>query len=195
MFSKKYTAHTIMTGILNRDLKIYKYLDANFRWKTINYVRKNSGTKEDGEELYNDVLCSIYINIERGKYDSDKGTFKGYFMQVMRNQWNYCLRKRQKLESTVELNEVIENTHTDTEPDTDDNYYTLVSILKKHVETLKENEQELIRLFYYEQHSIDAVASLLGMTHDYTKVKLYRTREKLRKLTNNDPELAQLLRA
>ena len=190
MFSKKYTAHAIMEGILSKDLKIYKYLDANFRWKTINYVRKNSGTNEDGEELYNDVLCNIYLNIERGKYDPDKGTFQSYFMQIMRNQWNYCLRKRRKLESTIELDEVIENTHPDTE--VDDNYYSLVNILKKHVETMKESEQELIRLFYYEQHPIDAVAARLGMTNDYTKVKLYRTREKLKKLANGDPELAQL---
>ncbi len=194
MFLKKYTAHAIMEGVLNRDLKIYKYLDANFRWKTINYVRKNSGTKEDGEELYNDVLCNIYINIERGKYDPDKGTFQSYFMQIMRNQWNYCLRKRKKLEDTVELDEVVENTHADTQDlDDADNYNTLVGILKKYVDTLKEKEQELIRLFYYEQYSIDAMASQLGMSHDYTKLKLYRTREKLRKLANEDPELAHLL--
>ncbi len=192
MFLKKYTARAIMEGILNRDLKIYKYLDANFRWKTINYVRKNSGTKEDGEELYNDVLCNIYLNIERGKYDPDKGTFQSYFMQIARNQWHHCLRKRKGIDNTVELNEVIENTHPDT-PDDSDNYYTLVGLLKKHVETLKESEQELIRLFYYEQNSIDAVALQLGMTNDYTKVKLYRTREKLRKLANNDPELTHLL--
>lgn len=178
---------------MNRDLKIYKYLDANFRWKTINHVRKNSGTKEDGEELYNDVLCNIYLNIERGKYNPDKGTFQSYFMQVMRNRWNNCLRKRKGLADTTELNEVIENTYADP-PDTEsENYYTLVGVLKKHVETLKETEQELIRLFYYEENSIEAVARQLGMTHDYTKVKLYRTREKLRKLANDDPELTQLL--
>lgn len=194
MFLKKYTAHAIMEGILNRDLKIYKYLDANFRWKTINHVRKNSGTKEDGEELYNDILCNIYINIERGKYDPNKGTFQSYFMQIMRNRWNNCLRKRKEIENTLELNEVIENTYADT-TDTDDNYYTFISMLKKYVESLKEGEQELIRLFYYEQNSIDAIALQLGMSNDYTKVKLHRTREKLRKLANNDPELAYLLRA
>lgn len=194
MFLKKYTAQAIMEGILNRDLKIYKYLDSNFRWKTINYVRKNSGTKEDGEELYNDVLCNIYLNIECGKYDPDKGAFQGYFMQIMRNQWYQCLRKRKGL-NIVELDEVIENTHPDTQDTEADNYYTLIGALKKHVETLKESEQELIRLFYFEQKSIDAVALQLDMTNDYTKVKLYRTREKLRKLANKDPELTHLLRA
>jgi len=195
MLFKKYTAEVIMEGILNRDLKIYKYLDANFRWKTINHVRKNSGTTEDGEELYNDVLCNIYLNIERGKYDPTKGTFQSYFMQVMRNRWHNCLRKRKGLQNTVAINEVIENTHTETVDTEAENYYTLVQVLKRHLETLKENEQELIRLFYYEQNSIDAVALQLGMSHDYTKVKLYRTREKLRKLANDDPELRHLLRA
>ncbi len=189
MFAKKYTARSIMEGVLNCDLKTYKYLDANFRWKTINYVRKNSGTKEDGEELYNDVLCSIYLNIKKGSYDPDKGTFQSYFMQIAHHRWNDCLRKRKQMERTVELNE--QTDYADVKEDAD-MYMTLVQAMKKHLHCLKKNEQELIKLFYYEKKSIEMVAQQLDMSGDYVKLKLYRTREKLKKKIHEDPEFRHL---
>lgn len=185
----EYTTKVIMEGIVKRDPKIYRYLDSNFRWRTANYVLKHSGTKEDGEELYNDVVCKIYLNIEKGSYMPQEGKFQGYFMTVVRNSWYECLRARKKLLNTVEFDDAIEKLRPNTQPTTDTKFELLEAMLK-HLNELKDAEQELMELYYYGNHSVESVAQQMGMSADYVKVKLKRTRDKLRKRIKEDPELS-----
>jgi len=94
MFARKLTDLQIKEGILNQDLKVYKYLDKKFRPKTITHVKANSGSGADADELYNLVIFQIYKNIENGKYQVEEGKFVAYFARVMQNKWKDILRKR-----------------------------------------------------------------------------------------------------
>ena len=49
-----------MNGLLSGDPDIYKYLDQSFRKNVIRHVCSNSGSIQDGEELYQDVVFEIY---------------------------------------------------------------------------------------------------------------------------------------
>ncbi len=51
--------------------------------------------------------------------------------------------------------------------------------LRKIVETLKPHYRELIQQFYFEEKSIEEIASQLGMPESTVKVRLFRARELL----------------
>lgn len=185
----EYTTKAIMEGILKPDPKIYEYLDSNFRWRTVNYVTKHSGTKEDGNRLYEDVVCRICVKIIEGKYAPQEGKFQAYFMVTVRNAWYEYLRERKKLMNTIEFDETLEKMSFETDAPANTRFELLDAMLK-HFNELKEAEQELMELYYYGNHSIESVAQHTGMSKDYVKVKLKRTRDKLRKRISEDPELS-----
>jgi len=64
---KKYSNQEIADGILRQSPKVYRYLDSKFRERVIKYVGHNSGSSEDGEELFLYVVHEIFVNIKHGK--------------------------------------------------------------------------------------------------------------------------------
>lgn len=189
MFRKEYTIEAIMEGLMSDNPIIYRHLDAVYRPKVIKYVRKNSGTHEDGEELYQDVIFDVYLNMEQGKFDVNKGKFEAYFMTITRYRWIDKIRKQNKLIDTTSL-DVSDKHMSDTdfaEQAEKDVYNTKARAMREYIQRLNEDERELINLYYFAQKSVEAVAEQTGITYNYARQKLHRIRGKLRAMVANDP--------
>jgi len=181
----------IADGILNGDPKIYSYIDKNFREKVILFVCSKSGSKADGKELYYSVVYEIYLNVKEGKYDASKGSFKGYFMAVARNRWFDRLRGQQrKGGETISIYDknTPEIPHYDHPIGEEDLESIKARAIKKHLSNLAEEDQLIIRMFYFARKSLNEIAEYLGINANNARQKLYRARERLRKLIKNDPE-------
>ncbi|MEN9612125.1 MAG: Sigma-70 region 2 [Bacteroidota bacterium] len=72
--------------------KEYKELFA----ATIRYVVQNSGSREDAENLLSETLCKFYAG--QLTY-TEKGSFGGFLMKVIKNRWIDELRKRKTKKS------------------------------------------------------------------------------------------------
>jgi len=72
-------------------------------------------------------------------------------------------------------------------------YYIQVRAVKKHIKRLKEEEQEFIRMYYFAQQSLRAIAEHFGITEPNARVRHLRIKGKLRSLIQNDPEFATSL--
>lgn len=192
MFKKEFTSEEIVAGLLSFDSKIYKYLDSVYRKNVIKYVRSNSGVREDGEELYQDVVFEVFLNVEQGKYRSELSKFSTYFMMIARNRWTDKLRKRRVVTDTTSLEDTaLQKTLTDEADTADQDYYNkLAKAMRQCIAQLNEEEQEMVRLYYYAKMSLEAVASQMNISYKYAKQKLYRIRLKLKKLLGDYPELS-----
>lgn len=188
MFSKKYQSREITKGLISGDPAIYRYLDTTFRKQVLKYVCSNSGVIQDGEELYQDVVFEVYINVERNKYDPTKSKFGTYFMMIARNRWIDKLRKKQKVINTISLTE--SNCQMELENGSDeeslDNYNNKVRAIRQCIAQLKEDEQEMIRLFYFAKMSLETVAAKMDISYGYAKQKIHRIRIKLKKLLSEE---------
>ena len=87
MAKQKFTAREIAEGILNQNKAVYDFLYAFYLPKAIKLTCKNKGTKEDGEELFTDVIMVILYNYETGKYIPENGTFDSYFNTIAKRLW------------------------------------------------------------------------------------------------------------
>lgn len=192
MFRKEYTSEEIVAGLMSFDPKIYKYLDSVYRKNVIKHVRSNSGVKEDGEELYQDVVFEVFLNVEQGKYKIELSKFSTYFMMIARNRWTDKLRKRKKVTDTTSLQDTpLQNTLTDETDKANQDYNNrLAKAMRLCIAQLNEEEQEMIRLYYYAKMSLEAVAAQMNISYKYAKQKLYRIRLKLKKLLGDYPELS-----
>lgn len=189
MLRKEYTTEEIMQGLMSNNPAIYRYLDAVYRPKVTKYVRRNSGTHEDGEEVYQDVIYEIYLNIEQGKFKANKGKFEAYFMTITRRRWIDKIRKKNSLIDTTPL-DIFDRQVSDTdlaEEVEKDVYNEKVHAMRGYILQLNEDERQLIDLYYFAEKSVEATAKQTGMTYDYARQKLHRTRKKLRDMMANDP--------
>lgn len=194
MFKRKPTDLEIKEGILKGDLKIYKYLDKQFRAKTVAHVKSNTGNEHDADALYNDVIWQIYQNIEDGKYEVLEGKFGGYFTCIMQNKWKDVLRYRHRKRQiySTELTPVIEN-NTISEAETilvDKENSTRTKSLYKHLAELKDQDQLLIKLFYFENLKQIDIAEKIGVTADYVKQRMHTIRRRLKADLNADVDFS-----
>jgi len=192
MFRKEFTSEEIVAGLMSFDPKIYKHLDSVYCKNVIKYVRSNSGTHEDGEELYQDVIFEVFLNVEQGKYKIELSQFSTYFMMIARNRWKDKLRKKRSAISTTSLEDSpLQLSATDDMAKVDQDYYNkLAKVMRLCIAQLNEEEQEMIRLYYYAKMSLEAVATQMNISYKYAKQKLYRIRQKLKKLLGDYPELS-----
>jgi len=93
MFGRRYTSEEIVAGLLAHNHEMYRYVDAIYRPKVIRHVRRNSGSRQDGEDLYQETISIVYVSLEQGRYDANRGKFGAYFMGVVYNLWISKLNK------------------------------------------------------------------------------------------------------
>lgn len=188
MFSRKYSSEEIIAGLLSFDKKVYRYLDKVYCPKVIAYVRKNSGKREDGEELYQDTVYKVYVNAEQGKYDTERGEFGAYFMTIAYRNWLDELRKRKRSPKILPVDEIFEQiTDIDEEEQEEQEiYYRNVEKLNRCITKLTEEEQDMIYLFYFDKESLDIIAKKMKLTYSYARIKICRIRDKLRNMMLDD---------
>lgn len=188
-----YSKKEIIEGIINTNRDIYQYLDTEYRERVIRYVTNNSGTREDGEELYQDIIFEIYLNIKRGRYRADEsGAFEKYFWTIVTRRWIDKLRKQKLNFDELEASEIPYKTETEEV----DEYLKNKRILaiRKYLEQLSSDEREYIRLNYAENKPNQAIiAEYIGTTHGNFRKKLCKIRKKLRKMIADDPEFGASL--
>lgn len=188
---KKYTLKEIIAGLLSRDIKVYRYLEKEYCPKIITYVRKNSGTREEGQELYQDTVYKMYVSVERGKYNPELGKFGAYFMTIAHRSWIDELRKRSKSFSVIPIDETLEQiSDTDeVEQEEQEHYYRDLEKLLDCLAKLPKKDQEMIHLFYFAKQPLDVIAKRMNITYKYARTKIDRIRKKLRKMMDNSPDV------
>jgi len=192
MFRKDFTSEEIIVGLMSFDPKVYQHLDAVYRKNVIKHVYNNSGTNEDGEELYQDVVFEVYLNVEQGKYKIELSKFPSYFMMIARSRWKDKLRKRRSEINTTSLEGSAKDiTLTDEQDEVEQDYYNNLAIaMRKCIAQLNDEEQEMIRLYYYVKMSLKAVANQMDISYGYAKQKLPRIRQKLKRFLEDYPEIS-----
>jgi len=186
---KKYTSEEIIAGLMPIDNKVYQYLDRLYRPKVIAYVCKNLGSREDGEDLYQNTIIKVCFNIEQGKYDPKLKEFGAYFMGSVRNIWLNELRKRSKSPNMAPIDVLEKISDTDeAEQEEQQHYYRDVQKLLRCIAELTKEEQEMIHLFYFAKKSLDFIAKKMNIAYSYARLKICRIRDKLRKMME-DPDL------
>lgn len=192
MLKKKYTSEEIIEGLLAHNIRIYHYIDAVYCPKVIQYVRQNSGSREEGEELYQDAVHKIYVRTERGKYDPARGSFETYFMLIARGAWLDKLRSRQRRAiQTTPMDDAYEqfSDFDEAEQAEQDLYYHRVQALRQCIARLNQEEQDIIHRFYFSQKSLQVIAQEMDMTYEYARQRIYRIRNKIKKMLGENPNI------
>jgi len=142
--------------------KIYRYV----------YYRVNN--REDVEDLTNDVFVRMLESIQR-----QQGSFLAWIYQIASNRIVDYYRKQSVRSDTNAVGETIEYFESNNAPI---EKQFLTEELRKGIQQLTADQQEVVLLRFVEGYQANEVAELMGKTPEAVRALQFRALKQLRKI-------------
>ncbi|WP_461093976.1 RNA polymerase sigma factor [Spirosoma gilvum] len=137
-------------------------------------VLGNSGARSDIDDLVQDSVLAVWQQMKSGRFEArpDK-PLDAYLTSVVRNKWLKALQKR----STTALTDLDESLTDEVSAE-----HPQLHILEENFARLGKDCQDLLRLFYWDEYTLEKIASRLKATVDVVKMRKFRCMLRLGKL-------------
>lgn len=154
----------------NNQEQAYRLLIKTYQKEIIRLVKSKGGTKEEGEDIAQDIFVVFMMEYKKGKIDFSS-SLKNWLLVIARNHWYNQLKRLNR----TELIEALPDVEFD---------HSVSSILehKEHERLIKDlfakiggTCQEILLLSVFEDKNQDEIALQLGLQNSQT-VKSYKSR-------------------
>jgi len=177
----------IIQSILEGDENQLDQLYLHYRKPFIKWVKKNYFIDEDlAKDIFQETVITFYFNVKQNKVKDTGSTIKTYLFAIGKNIALNKLRKTKK-EIRIDLNEkYVYQLHENnlTEDLFEEN--ETQAFFKTQLAKLGENCQRLLTLFYFDNNSMEAIASKMRYKNDnVAKSQKNRCIKALQKLLKN----------
>lgn len=148
--------------------EILEILSKAIKYYAAKFFIKGYDLEDLISEGYNSVLHAI------NKYKTEYNCFYTYACRSIENNYKYLLRQRKEPENreSISLTDELSDTLNSKEIAVED--AVLINILKKAIETLPEEEKEVIKEIYIKDNTISDVARQKGLS--FGRVQYLRNR-------------------
>lgn len=165
--------------VLSGDTAAFSYLVERYGDMVYSLALKMLNNEADAEDLTQEVFITTYKSLDQFR---GKAKFSTWIYRITYNKAISKLRKTSWITlSDIEkaANYIISN---DDEQATFTSGEEQLRQLEAAVQALPDDEQVLIMLYYYENESVEAIASIISLSEANVKVKLFRIRKKLKEV-------------
>lgn len=176
----------IIRQIRAGNTRAFSLLVERHKGLVFNLAMRMLQNREEAEEIAQDVFVKIFKSLDSFKGDAKFQTW------VYRIAYNSCLDKLKKIKHNrntisidennihriADLDERLENMEKEERLD------TVAACLQE----LPGEEHALLMMYYYENKSLDEIASIVKLKSNHIKVKLFRLRKKMEILLNKKIE-------
>jgi len=171
-----------------------KYLYRSQFLKASVYMKQNSGSQEDAEDIFQDVIVSFIQLVQKDKFrgDSSIGTF---IYVLVRNTWLNELKKRKRSKLREEK---FENTQEKSEAGAGEFIINreIKNQIVELIESLGENCKKILLAFYYDNLPMQEIlANLHYENEQVVRNKKYKCLQKLQQTLALKPNLAENLKS
>jgi RNA polymerase sigma factor (sigma-70 family) len=182
MNNRLFTEDEIVEGIKANRHEVFEQLYRRLTKIIYSEVMRNSGSKEDAQDHFQDAITVVAFNVKTGKYKS-QGKFEGYFINVAKKLWLKKLRvKNQLIETGFEEGIEIEDDFNE------DRILDLIKYdqqLDRVYESLKQLEdicRTILTKHYFQKMALKDLAKELGWDYSRVKKRNFLCKQKLKKL-------------
>ena len=149
----------------------------------MNFMKKINNNEELNQDIFHDALIVFYEKVTRQKFTLNC-SIQTYLNSICRNQILVRFKKNSKhSEYSEEFDERIDDWFEEDSNIKDEKVRATVKALEK-LKEIGGKCYEIIRRFFYENHSMDKIAYDLGYTNaDNAKNQKARCQKKLKELT------------
>ncbi|MEI7981054.1 MAG: sigma-70 family RNA polymerase sigma factor [Bacteroidota bacterium] len=182
-----YTDEAIIQGLQQKKNCFINYLYKEFLPMVRSIVERNSGTRQDVEDVFQDTLFVLYKrSLNQSLYLTC--SLKTYFYAISKNIWLQRLERKYRLLYQADY-EVHEEKCRYGQDDLEILEYQLDRrrVFQQHFHNLSADCQQLLTLFY-SKTSLKQIASIMHYKNvAYVKTRKYLCKNMLRKKIMNDP--------
>ena len=174
---EKKTDEYYIREILKGDSGSFSQLVQKYGHLAFSLSMKILNQREDAEEAAQDSFLKAYNSLSSFNSDS---AFKTWFFRIVYNTSISRLRTRKNIEVKIEDvkisdSEVLATENTMGQLNREDRQ----KYLQIGLEKLEPDERALLKMYYYDDFSMDEVGVITGLTVSNVKVKIHRSRKKL----------------
>lgn len=110
---QKLESKNYLEGLLSGDQSVIDEIYKNNFQPVLSFVRKNKGSYQDAEEVFQDALFQLIVRLKIRKFEITS-TFEGYLFTVCKNLWRKELNKRKNRVRNTDVKELVieENKHS-----------------------------------------------------------------------------------
>ncbi|WP_457617087.1 RNA polymerase sigma factor [Lutibacter sp.] len=190
MTLKPHSDHIYIEALLTNNSRVLSKIYELFTPKIISYIKKNSGSADDAQDIIQETLVTIYHQAKE-KNLVLTCPFDAYFFLLCKRKWLNELKKRGVnrvtiLEDETSISDIEEQQVEETEI-FEEQQQLFDTMFKK----LGEKCQELLKTTF-KIKSMEKVAELLGVTYGYARKKKSQCMGQLTKLVKNAKAFHQL---
>lgn len=137
-------------------------------------IYKVVADRAEAEDITQDVFIKVFESIDKFREDSK---FSTWLYRIAYNTTISALRKQE--ERTISFDDTMLNSSNDNLVDDIDEMTTEASLnyLDEVLQKLPANDAMIITMFYLNNHSIQDISRITGLSESNVKVKLYRIRK------------------
>lgn len=146
------------------------------RSMAVAYVKRNNGTEADAEEILQEAVVILWEKVRSGSFEA-RSKLSTFVMGVIKNLWSRRLARRRR-ESP--MSEEIDPPSTEESPLEGLIREEQMETMRKAMSRITELCRTILLMFYWEEKSMEEIASSLGLANAETaKSKKYQCRKSL----------------
>ena len=163
--------------IISGNARAYAFLVEKHKEMVFSIALKIVHSREDAEEIAQDAFVKAYQSLAGFK---NEAKFSTWLYRIVYNSAISKIRKKK-----LELSPLDDSTINNYSDDLNGNNLSFIEgpdqfeVLQQALKSLPEEENVIISLFYQNDHSIEDISTITGLTVANVKVKLHRIRKKL----------------
>ena len=187
----EYTEAEIIKGIQAGSGTIFEYLYRRFKNQVIRHVVDHGGSREDGKDILQATLLSIF-NYDYSNYRFND-QFEPFFVVFYKNAWKNRVRTRSRRPSLVSIDDMddfdIEDNDFMQSLDETGNLAekrARMEQITRGFEKLSPNCQNILKLFFEDGLSPQEVSDYLGISYGATKKRKHDCMNRLKKMIDKD---------
>lgn len=165
----------IVSHILNKDLDSAFDMLYNYFPTVEKYIVKNSGSKQDAKDVFQDTLLILHSKITSDDFILTS-SLKTFCVAIAKNLWFKKL-KEQGITQTLEHPQLIPESE-----DKETAYEELQNIADEALQQVSQKCRDIFKLFYYEEQNMQFIADVLGFSNEHVaRTQKYKCLEAMRK--------------
>lgn len=144
------------------------------------FISRNNGTMDDAQDMLQESLVILWERVRSGRFEY-KAKLSTFIYATVKNMWSHRLRQRGRESS----NDLDPEEHEDYSPSILESLIATeqAKMVRDALEKIGEQCRKLLLLFYWEELSMEEIASQLGYANAETvKAKKYQCKKALERV-------------
>jgi len=180
--------HPKIEKLLEGDSATIKLLYSNLFPMVVNYVKKNSGSYENAEEVFQEALFQLIVRA-KAKGVTIKSSFEAYVFTVCKNIWLQELNKRKKV---VRNDYVFEHTYKDEETIDSIINQERQELFEEALSKLTDNCSKLLKAYFNKVPYTIIVKKFSYATENTAFQRVFKCKKKLMELVKKNSRYQNL---